>query len=220
MKIAVPFLLLWVPNFALAQTLHIVSAGVDIYHKGEKPDPWGKDARRVAKMLSDHSELNVTKHVLAGEKATKERLLNILQKVKADSYDQVFVYIGMHGGVNRKRGFMICTHGSKDDVKECLTGAELAEAVNKLPCRVILAIDTCHAGAMLDTPTPRAIVLCACQKDETAYGNTMISAMRKGIEGAADKDKNRRITFAELIAFIPNRCAQTSNGKQNPVTKK
>jgi hypothetical protein len=198
MRYTIVILVAFVPSLSFAQTLHIVAAGVDVYREAT-PDPWGNQAKNVSNIIAKHSGLTVRKHLFSGKDATKEHILDTLHDLKVSPYDQVFIYIGTHGGAGKKNGFVMMTSGSKGNPKRLLTGKELSTAVNNLPCRVIVAVDACHSAALLHFPMPRAIVMCACQKEEESFGNHFAASIRKGIvKGEADLNRDGQISFSEL----------------------
>lgn len=195
-------LLMLAPTLANAQSLHIVGVGVDCNFEKSKPDPWGMGMKRLVETVEEFSKIPVKKTLVTGKHATKANVLDALEELKPKDNDIVFIYFGTHGGIQKKKDrFYLCLYGS-----DCIYGSEIARIVNGLSCKVVVAIDACHSAAILDSPMPKALVLCSCKKEQFSYGNTFIKAMGDGYKGAADLDKNGEVTFLEMVIYLPAFC--------------
>jgi Caspase domain len=129
--------------------------------------------------------------------------------------DIAVIYIGTHGGDSPETGFAFC--GSD---KSFVMGSEIRDSLVKLPCNLILIVNSCHAGAMVrDWSDSRnnVCIICACRADELAYTWRITTAMSEAFQGYADYDGNRFIDSSEIRRYLPYRISQISNNQQHVV---
>lgn len=128
--------------------------------------------------------------------------------------DLAVVYIGTHGGDKEDKGF--CFFGTD---KSSVTGKEIKESLSKLPCNLLLIVDTCHSGAMVrdwSGSNEHVSIITSCRADEIAYTWQLTPAMIEAIQGAADYNGDKVIDMAELRRYLPGRVLQLNN-KQHVV---
>ena len=121
------------------------------------------------------------------------------------------VYIGCHG--TNKKGYAVITNDEK------VYGKELKSYLSKLPCKIILIVDTCHAGAMAEEwsdCSSNVSIICSCSSDEYAYCWQLSQAIIEALDGHADYDGNGLIDLDEIRQYVIHRVPELS-GKQHPV---
>ncbi len=203
--------------------LHVVSVGVDNPTYGDTNQPLrgaAKDAEAEARFwATQQGKLFHQVHVapaLTNESATRQAVLANLDRLieSAQPGDTVVVALSGHGGIDPRTGqYAYCAY----DVP--VSAAELRERVEKLArkgVRVLLIVDTCHAGA-IGIHGDNIIVLAACAADEYAAdgpsNGLYTQVLLTGLNGAADANKDGIITLAELDVYVATqmekaRCTQ------------
>src|SRR5262249_30964578 len=86
-------------------------------------------------------------------------------------------------------------------------GREIKTELGKLPCQVIIMIETCTSGGFAqphkhDPPVPGNVTaLCACSGKQTT-DNHLDMALAEGLYGRADFNGNGVVELDELIRYI------------------
>jgi hypothetical protein len=133
-----------------------------------------------------------------------------LKKCKAN--DVALVYVGCHGST-RGGYYSILIEDKR------LYGSEVKEYLEKLPCKVILIIDTCHSGAMIEEwkdSNDKISIICSCGSTEDAYCWQLSQALMDAISGKADYNNDGFIDLAEIRKYVVKQVPELS-GKQHPV---
>lgn len=199
-------------SVAQAQTLHVLTVGVDICEDKEEfeVNAYTEDARKVLQILKKQSPIPVNGKSLTGRKATRKAVLRDLNDIKkrAKPGDSVFVYFSIHGDDHPRDGFLMHTmRNIKDDefLDKVLYGTDVAEVLNALPCPSILAIDACHAGAMARIPLKNTALFCSSDEDGVSAGHPtgyFGGAVIDGLKGEADWNEDYEVTLKELSSYV------------------
>jgi hypothetical protein len=152
-----------------------------------------------------------------GKKATHAGVMEGLAwlRDKATKKDLVVMYLGAHGFTDPNEGWGIETADEKT-----LWGHELKAELKKLPCPVLLFIETCTSGGFAsahknDPEVPANVtVLCACTAQQTV-DNQLDLALAEALYGRADFNKDGVVDLDELIRYVERRYPEYwPNGKK------
>lgn len=179
----------------------------------------GVPEENLALLLNEHA----TKNDL--EKYMESWLPN-----RVEREDSVFIFYSGHGAPSAKSGkaYMVPFDGDPAFIDQ--TGyplGRLYERLNKLPAKeIVIVLDSCFSGAGgrsviakgmrpvgLSVETPASVggatvVLAASSGDQVsstydAKGHGLLTYFfLKGLQGAADQDKDRQIGLAELFNYV------------------
>jgi hypothetical protein len=200
---------------AHAATLNLVSVGVGKFKGNYVGTLVGcdKDAKDISKVfLAQQGKLftSVSVTQLIDEQASAENILKALQplraKAQADTY--TIFYVGSHGGnCNGQYGFCAYDKG--------VPWSSIQAALDGLPGRVFVILDTCGAGGA--TPGKSIIVISSCLPGQSAWGDAVQGVFTKtfvaGLTGQADANKDGKITLAEIDAYVANELEKHNKGK-------
>lgn len=210
-----------------------------------------KDAKDfVAAAFRQSGELyrDVKYKLLTGETSTKDEIVDGLDWIEKSTgqHDVAMVFLAGHG-VNDTNGIYYCLPNNFDPDKLKRTAvamSDIRETVQHIVGKVILFVDTCHAGNVLGMRTRAlgdgvnafinelasaengAIVLAAASGKELAleddrWGNgAFTKALVEGLDGAADLQKTGRITINMLIQYTEDRVKELTGGHQKPADEK
>lgn len=139
----------------------------------------------------------------------------------ADDDDVSFIYIGTHGSCDENgRYFFLLSDGTEE---EWIEGAFLLRELERIPGKKILALDTCHAGALIgkgmnDPATPlfsqeSITVLCSSGGSEISYfnrdkteGGFFCTELCRGISARdghpADMNRDGSVTAHEMYVYL------------------
>jgi Caspase domain len=142
-----------------------------------------------------------------GKKATHAGVLEGLAwlREKATKNDFVVMYVGAHGFTDPNEGWGVETADEK-----ILWGRELKSELKKLPCPVLLFIETCTSGGFArahknDPEVPANVtVLCACTAKQSV-DNQLDLALAEALYGRADFNKDGVVELDELIRYVERR---------------
>ncbi len=127
-----------------------------------------------------------------------------------------------------------------------LPASTLQQVLASLPGRVLLLLDTCHAGNVLGSggrrtrglpPLSRAIselasvesgvvVMAAATRDQASIEDTawqngaFAKALLEGLSGRADRQRTGRVTLSMLDLYVSERVRELTAGNQTPATAK
>jgi hypothetical protein len=203
--------LLFVPSLAVADTPE--KAMGELYILGitinqEKPlDSYNWCAEEVEKAFREQAKSfhrQIHSRLVQADKATHAGAMDGLAWVQKQTTkkDLVVIYVGAHGETHPTNGWGIATADGKT-----LWGREIKQELAKLPCPVIIMIETCTSGGFAqahknDIPVPANVtVLCACSGKQT-IDNQLDMALMEGLYGRADFNRDGVIVLDELIRYI------------------
>jgi uncharacterized caspase-like protein len=216
-----------------APALFILAVGVEAEQtaRGER-DCYAADAAQVRAALATAARRTgtlarheaprvdrVRSRSLTAGKATRPAVLAGFAWLAAtmQPQDTAIVFLSTHGSLDGAGGLYFALAGAHLDERptQVLWAKELHAALAKMPGRVFVWVDACHAGALADAPSPRETsFLLACQAEQCSYGHTtrrarphgyFAQALCEGLRGSADRDRDSRVTVAELEAYLPGR---------------
>jgi hypothetical protein len=177
--------------------------------KGGSNDEWDYCSRELdAYLKRDTTGLyrQVESHLVLGKGATVPAVRHGLGWLKENARpgDLAVVAFGCHGTGDGKTFSLLMMGGP-------LHGAELKEALSKLPCQVLLILDCCDAAdfvrkhATERTALPANVaVLCACRVGQHENVGLTI-AVAEALAGKADLDGNGIVTLDEVFRYVPRR---------------
>ena len=121
-----------------------------------------EDARSLAAVLDTQQHFLVHPPLLDATGADIRTLLDTTLPAQVGSDDRVFFYFAGHGialdGDDGPAGYIVPADADPSDVKTLIPMADLAKALNALPCRhLLLVLDCCFSGAFKWSTQYRAI---------------------------------------------------------------
>ncbi|MFO0576044.1 MAG: caspase family protein [Polyangia bacterium] len=241
------------PSAPRPPDLYILAIGVAAYR-----DPRlqllfpGKDARDlVALFKRQEGALYRSVHVrlLVDEQATRAALLDGLAWLKrsATARDVSLVFLAGHGFNEPDTGaYVFFPYDVAPEISydTAVAGTELRAAIAELPGKVLLFLDSCHSGNVLETfnlrgqsgmtelvrellSVERSIILFAAStgkqpsRESAAWGNgAFTKALLEGLGGQADELRTGRVTVNMLDLYISERVRALTHGAQTPSTAK
>ncbi len=209
------------PAIANDPSLYLLCVGAEPWLQKEgKRDLYGQDAVFVAKAFSAAHPFYKAVHskVLTEKKATPKRVIDSLSWMaeKMQKNDVAIVFFSTHGTFDKKNGFYVDLYAEDPkQVSSKLFARDLNPALAKIKGKVILFIDSCEAGGILN-PLSHAknntTFLLASKTTESSYGQSssktrphghFVAAMCEGLRGLADQNKDGIVTLGELSQFMP-----------------
>jgi uncharacterized caspase-like protein len=210
-------------------TLYMVSVGISKFQsKGNEGGVMyaAKDARDVAEMFKKQEGKLFDKvecMLLTDKDATRANIVKALGwlKTKATADSQVIVFLAGHGGPDPLGEYFYVTHDSHRLLPSTnVTGRMLADALQRLPGKRLLMLDTCHAGGFAGKNAD-FITLAACSAQETSgemvstQNGYFTNVLLDGLSGKADLDKDGVITMAEINSFVKGNLLKLTAGRQH-----
>jgi len=137
--------------------LHVLAIGVSDYQDSGVRDLQyaDDDAIGVAGALkAQHGRLyrNVHTDVLVDDQATRREILLALERLRKRviQTDLAIVFVSGHGDRDAADRYFFVPHDFKVGhlMADAIRWSEFQDTLSRLPCRVILAMDTCHAAGV------------------------------------------------------------------------
>ncbi len=173
----------------------------------------------------------------------REGLFWLEENVTAN--DTAYIFIAGHG-VNDNRGelFFLPHEAEVTNLRRtALAAAEIVRTIEYLPGRVVYFMDTCHSGNLEFTrraavpldlnghmqdlrAATGAVVFSSATGSQYAlespeWGNGAFTrALREGLAGRADYDRNGAVTVNELNLYVAERVKDLTANRQTPVLRK
>jgi uncharacterized caspase-like protein len=199
-----------------------------------------RDAARLREAWAGQAPGKLYTHIIQPElltdaNATGKKVQAALKKlegqVKDRADDTVVLFLGGHGAGKKKRGvflpgtwhFLASDYQFGSESTTSLSGEALYRALVAMPCRKLLLLDTCHAGASADVIrdlTPDDIgpaILTASQANEVSmeaelfkgglFAYALLDALGKDYQ-AADTNKDGMLSPREMAVFVERRMPQ------------
>src|SRR5262249_23978566 len=174
---------------------------------GETIDAYNWCPEEIEKIFREQSKAlhhNIHSRLVLGEKATHTGVMDGLAWLAKNTTDKdlVVMYVGCHGSCDATDGWRVETADGKT-----LWGREIKTELGKLPCQVIIMIETGTSGGFAqphkqDPPVPGNVTaLCACSGKQTT-DNHLDMALAEGLYGRADFNGNGVVELDELIRYI------------------
>jgi len=239
--------------------LRVLAIGVSNYQNPELALEFAdNDATAIASQLrakkSDiYGEVHAT--VLTNKQATRQAIMTSLQQIiqQVCMNDVVFIFVAGHGLKDRNTGSYYFLPYEADLNTLLVSGikwSDFEEAIRIISVKakkLILVIDTCHAGAMRVSLSSMELaenlifalrnvsglyILGASKPEEKSLENIQFRlpheirghgaftyALLKGLSGDADKDHNHAISLEELFEYTAKTVPQLTGGLQHPYFK-
>lgn len=230
--------------------LYMLSVGVSDYGSPHlKPLSYAhKDAEELGKLL-EKKNTGLYKHVeirtLTENRASRSAIMSGLSWLagRASQKDVALVFLSGYAARGNDGEYYFIPHDA--DIKRLEETAvlwkDLKERIEHLPAKVILMVDSSHAGAWTEktegTPLDMAsllrstishnsgiVVMTSSTGSESSYESpqwkhgAFTKALLEGIGGRADYDGDKHIFIRELEQYVKNRVVALTGGKQHPTT--
>ena len=229
--------------------LAVLSIGIGAYRDASiRLSLPAKDARDFASALKlQRGRLygEVDSIVLTDQDATRARIEQELERLvaKVGPDDLAFVFLAGHG-VSTTAGnyFFLPWESEPDTVRSTgLPESTIRSALSRIRGKVLLFVDTCHAGSAIGSfvtanrdlarlgndlaSSENGIVVFASStgrqlsEENDAWGNGAFTrAVVDGLSGKADLQKSGRVTFKALDLYVSDAVSRLTEGRQTPVT--
>lgn len=203
----------------------------------------------AAAMLVQQGKLyrQVEVKLLTDEKATRDEIVDGLDWLlrQATQHDVGMVFIAGHGVNDGAQGYTFLPVNADPDRlrRSGVSMEEFRKTLANLPGKALFFFDTCHSGNVLGTRSRAAfndvsgvineltsaengVVVFSSSTgrqlshEDPAWGNgAFTKAVVEGIKGAADYQRNGRVTHKMLDLYVSERVKDLTQGKQSPVTQ-
>jgi serine/threonine-protein kinase len=230
-----------------------ILAGVNDYTRLGMATPFScavNDARALHELFEAQrgkAYRRVELSLLLDHEVTRQALLEGITQIarKARPQDWAVVYLAGHGERKKKDGrpepgsysYFCPGTDRKDPSGTALPQRDLFDAVNRLPCRVLVLLDACGCGDVAESPAVkrdnpgRVLVIAACKGHEQSYELPLLKQgvfTQAVIEALgsrfvdADRNKDGLLDAGELQDYIrervPRLLDQVDNaGPQTPI---
>jgi len=132
--------------------------------------------------------------------------------------DELLIFFSGHGETLGNEGYLIPMNGSRDDTGTLIPLSWLNDRIRESKARTrMLILDACHAGSgskgiggvAPSVPRPaQTVILLSCSAKQQSYPDSAkgVSVFTRflveGLAGAADADRNRRVTQVEIYEHV------------------
>jgi WD40 repeat protein len=233
--------------------LFVLAIGVSLYEKEDlRKNVFyaAADARKFADAIERSSkplyrEIQVV--TLVEQDATRRKILKALEQLRTQSTqrDAVMIFFAGHGKRDDQNNFyFLPVDVDLDELAFTgLSEGDFKAKVKAISGRVILLLDCCHSGALIENPgrgggdslTDRLyldltsneyglVMMCSSRGLEKSLESPTLKsgfftvAVVEGLEGKARKSDDGAVYFKELDAYVTERVKDLSEGKQHPLT--
>ena len=237
----------------------VLSIGVSVYENKQLSLRYAaNDAAAIANILKDQegklfSEVFVK--TLVNEQCTRADIMGNLTSHlgKAGPDDVVFIFVAGHGVRHKQTGsyyFLTYNADAKSLIYEGLKWSDFEEAIkimSKNVNKVVLALDTCHAGSMktylrgidggedlaLALKQASGLYILASSKageesierehfklpiEKEGHG-AFTYALLKGLSGEANFDRDSYVSVHELFKYVAKLVPRITEGQQHPYSR-
>jgi uncharacterized caspase-like protein len=202
-----------------------------------------KDARDLAeacKAQEGKRFSRVETMVLTDREATRQNIEEALDRLarKVGRGDHVIVFVSGHGGIDNLQHYFFVPYDY--DPARATTGVRwtaFRDTLARLPGTRFLILDTCRAGGAGGDSLwsdPQAATTGLITYASSLAGESSLEAanhpefqngyftlaLLEALQGKADSDQDGVVTLAEIDAYVSNRVARLSGGKQNPAMQR
>jgi hypothetical protein len=221
--------------FPVGQDLYTIETDGSLYHVFIKPsesvDAFNWCPEEVEKVFREQGQAfyrTFHPRLVLGQQATHAGALAGLAWLRqnATREDLVVIYVGAHGFTDPEQGWGI---GAADG--KVLWGHEIKAELARLPCQVLILIETCTSGGFArrhkdDPPVPANVTaLCACSGRQST-DNQLDIAVAEALYGRADFNGDGAVDVDELIRYVRQRYREwwpnpkKDDGHETPVIVK
>jgi|GEM_PF-5924447 len=240
----------------LKPTLRMVVAGVSDYLKNDQLSDLSyaaKDARDFAAVWQSQKGTlysDVAVKLLAGDDATAANILDALDWLKRETTtkDVAIIFLAGHGENDAELRYYFCPR-DYDQSSRLRTGVSfdvIRQTIQSLAGKVVVFVDTCHAGnalgkltaargpvadfkklaAELASEESGAVVFASStgrqvsvESDELKNG-VFTHALVEGLSGKAAAPSSGKVTVATLEHYVAERVKALTSGAQTPTVAK
>jgi WD40 repeat protein len=240
-------------GYTIKPKLYILSIGVSKYTKHPENNLRfaAKDAVDfAAAMNAQKGKLyrDVTAKVLTDAQATRENVVDGLQWLKrsATQHDVAMIFMSSHGDNSSGQYYFIPSDFEKARLESTsVLFTYIKDAVASIPGKVIVFMDTCHAGDVLGKRGTKAIApnidgivneLVSAENGAVVFTSStgrqqsledakwnngaFTRALVDGLGGKADLTGKGRVTINMLDVYLSERVKELTGGRQSPTTAK
>jgi hypothetical protein len=238
-------------QFVIQPKLYILAIGISAY-----PDPFAlhKAARDASDFVNTMERQkgrlyrDVEVRLLTDGVATRDGILDGLEWIEHSTtqHDVAMVFLSGHGDddAHGTYYFMPVDFDAERLKRTALEFSQIKETVQNLAGKVLVFVDTCHAGNLMGARTRGgmadinavvnelasaengAVVFAASTGKQVAqerdeWGNgAFTKALVEGLNGSADYGHTGKITVNMLDLYISERVKELTHGQQTPSTTK
>ncbi len=233
--------------------LYVLAVGVSDYQQSELRLRFaGKDARDLAEAFSKQGRTlyrSIETKILTDAGAKKNGILDGLEWLQRSTTakDIAVLFLAGHGITDPSTGnyYFLPFDADMNGIKRSMIAeSELRDTLSSIPGKVLLFLDTCHAGKIfaltqgrgpgdlasfvteLSSAENGVVVFAAstgrqASQEAAAWNNgAFTKAVLEGLRGRADQQKTGRVTLNMLDLYISERVKQLTEGRQTPTTAK
>jgi hypothetical protein len=227
--------------------LYVLSIGISKYASDQLQLQFAdKDARAFDATIRSHTDGDVygkvTSKLLLNEQATRQNILNELdwlQKSVEGRQDVAMLFLSAHGFRDDKQNFYLGSHDANPEglLSTTVSVTQIQDVLKGLPCRVVLFVDTCHAGGIGSVGTfdayrdfsdeqVGAVVFCSStQREESledpkwGHGAFTRAILDMVADKSSDLDKppDGQLNLSEVQFHLSKRVSDLTRGAQHPV---
>lgn len=235
--------------------LFVLAVGINAYPAKERLRYAVKDARDVIQTLRGQARplyREVDVKLLTNQEADRQGILNGIAWLQREvtAQDLAVIFYAGHGARHPAVGFFLVPARFKDaqPLQTMVSGAELKRAAGAIRGPVVVLLDCCHAGAILNErlrfpdlrplepagrltvcgdgnePSPRLAFLCAARPREESEENraiehgTFTKALLRALSGKADFNGDGVVTLAEVERFVMQRVPRATRRHQHALS--
>lgn len=240
----------------LEPKLYVLAVGVSTYADTTLRLKFAaQDAKDLVAMVQAHTSglyRAVEVRTITDGDATKDAVLDGLDWIRGQttSRDVALVFIAGHGINDPATGryYFLPTNADADaKMRTMLPESDIQDTLASIPGKVLLFLDTCHAGNITRSDTAVAlrggsdtdrfvnelasaengvVVFTAAtgrqssQEADMWKNGAFTEALLEGLAGRADLSRDGAVTVSELDAYISDRVKTLTKGEQAPSTVK
>lgn len=214
-----------------AQKTYVVSVGLGEYKypKVAPPLPCSVgDARSVSRFFHSYNGSSV--FMLLNENATREHILKVLKRefARSTANDEIIFVFSGHG----IQGGLTCYETK--DMNSIITYDEIQNIMESAKARrkIILAM-ACYSGGLTlkntnnnqkkrSTQNTSVMLYTSSRPNEVSWERSgmrnsfFMNRILEGFRGAADANKDRKVTARELFNYVNPHVVSDTNGQQHP----
>ncbi|WP_172826818.1 caspase family protein [Flammeovirga sp. SJP92] len=229
--------------------LYLLSIGVSDYlNSGLNLKYGAKDANDFKTAIQTQQGglyQNIYHKLLTDSEATKGNILDALEWIQNEttSKDVAMIFIAGHGMNDRNGAFYYLPHDSDLNSirRTCLFFGEFQYTISTIPGKVVLFIDTCHSGNVINGARSTGLNLTKTINElsdaengaivfTSSTGNQLsvesdqwkngafTEALIEGLKGKADQDQKGVIYIKSLDWYLSRRVKELTSGKQSPTS--
>jgi len=238
-----------------APDLNILAVGVGTYQdpalKLKFPAKDARDVTEVFRRQKNRLYADVHVTLLTDEQATRERIMAALREIRdhSDPRSVTLVFLSGHGLTNSSNNSycFLPFDARLDPEANLVDGQQIRETLNGADGKVILFLDTCHAGNVMGAGQLRGLEdlihltrlineLSSAENGVTVFSSStgrqlslesaewengaFTRALKEGLAGKADPAGQGKVTVDMLDAYLRTRVRELTQGLQTPVSGK